>query len=246
MKYDDFKVPQHGWRKVVVGQDTLYLPMGITYNKHVNLWRVVVQNEQQYEPNLYRAWQNLKRRKVNVYERWHGPIARGRKKALETGVIGVCLAIDYRKSGNVSVRGNVSAPIDGAHCIISAGQCPIDSLTQRRLDALLVKATGLRWHLVALKNVGQLTQPVRVAEVPDSIFLSRPVYAVSVDDVHAWVDDWLRQRQGHIRVASVWLYKVAVFLRRQVIAWGAIATIYKVSSFTARQIIAWRSYYEGL
>jgi hypothetical protein len=188
----DFTQPHPDRRKATVNGCVLYLPWGIS---HVSgLWRVTVNNKQQYKHSLREAWINLQERrpKYAVQEPgFHGP-----RKALDTGVIGLRISVYHRKE-NIYVSVKVAQALDRGPRAVMIRHCPLDSFNQLWLNEALRLGAGVRWHyLTERKKHGRPAHSVKPGDVPFETFPTKPIRIVTVDQVLKHIDALALKAKG--------------------------------------------------
>lgn len=114
------------------------------------------------------------------------PVAAGPKKRLDTGVIGVNIAI-YTRKHNTYVAICVSQSLSHGYRAPAIGHIRASELTQQWLDQRLCEATAVRWHYGALRAQGKPDKAVKLEDVPPETIPAKPMKFVDVVDVFSAV-----------------------------------------------------------
>jgi len=198
-KVPDFTQPRKDWRAIIVDGETLYVPRGLSLRPDGS-WRSTYLEDQRYFPTLEEAWIDLDSRKKNP-PKWQ-PVDTGPKKRLDTGVIGVNIAIYGRKS-NTYVAICVSQSIKTGYRSPAIGHIVASDLTQQWLDQRLCEATAVRWHYVKMRLKEKPDRAVKLKDIPQETIPRKPMKFVDVDDVFAAVDQRMEgdRSQGRRKAA---------------------------------------------
>lgn len=188
----DFTKPQKGWRKCTTSGYTLYLPRGISVHPDAG-FRVTVNNKGRYHRSLREAWIDLCDRRPGV-PRILGPYKQGVTPKIDTGVIGLAVAICFRK-GHTYIQIRVNQSLIKGHRGISVGQCPLAEFNQQWLDRTLCVGAAIRWRYWQLRQEQDLAHPVKPADISSSMIPSKPIKAISVDEVYELVDRKVKERE---------------------------------------------------
>lgn len=189
----DMSQPREDWHQCDHPDlGTIYLPRGLSWNGPARQFRVYANDKLRgYFSKLEAAWVALceVRDPKLLLKGIQMPSPKGRKKRIETGVIGVRIKIENRwkhKGGtNYSVSIVVLQKIQGKHRTVCAGTKLVQELTQRWLDRTLCLGAAMRWRWFQLlvNEPESLTEPIRPNDVPIGMIPRRPVLRVTVKQI---------------------------------------------------------------
>lgn len=183
MKMPDFTKPSPYATKLTIKGTEVWVPRSIKYqNGH---WLIAVNRRttqiQVTHPlkSLEDAWLLLQAR--NEREQPDNPKSAtpGRKKDIDTGVIGVRVSIQDKH-----VRVWTQQKLSGErHRQCPVASIPVDRLSQQWLDKALADACSIRYYYLFLSMEVPVATAIRYCDVPPEHRLDEPTHRVSIWDV---------------------------------------------------------------